>query len=259
MLRDLAGSVIRRIKSIPGLARAQPPDRKSGIFPVRLPLAPDEKTGWKPYAVFSKRTLGGEEIASHVSVLSPGKIPHPPHRHPEEEILLLLSGGLETFTSEEQVASGTAAVHLRPGQLYLYPAGFTHTIRSSGREPAQYLMVKWASGGGVPGPHLPPGLHNLDVPAAPGNPGFRPHLLFEGATSCMHTLHCHVTRLDPGAGYPPHADPYDVVIVMLEGTAVTLGTVISAHDVVFYRAGEPHGMQNPAASPARYLVCEFHW
>jgi hypothetical protein len=45
---------------------------------------------------------------------------------------------------------------------------------------------------------------------------------------------------------------------MLEGEVETIGGRAVPNDVIFYRAGEPHGMRNVGAGPARYVVFEFH-
>jgi hypothetical protein len=71
-------------------------------------------------------------------------------------------------------------------------------------------------------------------------------------------LHCHLTTLEPGAGYEEHVDPYDVAIVLLEGEIQVLGAKAGPQCVVFCAAGEPHGMFNSGESVARYLVFEFH-
>lgn len=64
--------------------------------------------------------------------------------------------------------------------------------------------------------------------------------------------------MQPGAGYPPHADAYDVAILLLEGTVETLGKYVSSQAVIFYATSEPHGMKNIGNIPAFYLVFEFH-
>ena len=78
-------------------------------------------------------------LSCHVSVLDPGRQPHPPHAHADEEILIVLDGEaelvLETPDSPHRVAAGTWACY--------YPAGFHHTIRNASNAPVTYLMFKW--------------------------------------------------------------------------------------------------------------------
>jgi hypothetical protein len=49
-----------------------------------------------------------------------------------------------------------------------------------------------------------------------------------------------------------------VAIIVLEGEVESLGKRVRPHSVIFYGAGEPHGMRNPGGSIARYAVFEFH-
>src|SRR4029450_14038823 len=50
----------------------------------------ESRQGWKSYPLFKGSTPILAGMSAHVSVLSPGHCPHPPHCHIEEEIL----GGL---------------------------------------------------------------------------------------------------------------------------------------------------------------------
>ena len=81
--------------------------------------------------------------------------------------------------------------------------------------------------------------------------------LLDSPTGWLNRLHCHVTRLKPGAGYAPHIDNYDVAIVMLAGKVETIGQILAPCDIVFYGAGELHGMRNISNETAIYLVFEF--
>jgi hypothetical protein len=82
--------------------------------------------------------------------------------------------------------------------------------------------------------------------------------LLGGETTHLRRLRSHLTVLQPGAGYEPHVDAYDIGIVVLEGTVETLGERVGPNGVVFYAAGEPHGMRNVGESSATYVVFEFH-
>ena len=78
------------------------------------------------------------------------------------------------------------------------------------------------------------------------------------ANELLAEAHCHASTLPAGEGYRPHIDHYDVAIVVLEGEVETLGERVGPHGVIFYAAGEPHGMRNPGQTVARYVVFEFH-
>jgi hypothetical protein len=97
----------------------------SRIHPLRLPLEPDEDAGWKPYSAFRGSTANLPDLSCHASVLVTGRSPHPPHTHPEEELLLLLAGEAELELPE------LGLTPLRPGGLVYYPTGFAHTLRTT--------------------------------------------------------------------------------------------------------------------------------
>jgi hypothetical protein len=82
--------------------------------------------------------------------------------------------------------------------------------------------------------------------------------LLDTETEYLRHLRAHVTVLQLGAGYAPHIDAYDVGIIVLEGTVETLGERVGQHGLVFYAAGEPHGMTNVGTVLAVYVVFEFH-
>jgi hypothetical protein len=49
-----------------------------------------------------------------------------------------------------------------------------------------------------------------------------------------------------------------VAIVLLSGEVETVGERVRQHGIIYYSAGELHGMRNVGATPATYLVFEFH-
>jgi radical SAM protein with 4Fe4S-binding SPASM domain len=237
------------------------PRLKSRLCPLRLPLAADNNNGWTPHPFFCGSTRSLALLSCHASALAPNFSPHPPHAHPEEELFLLLSGELDLILPDYKNSTQTTRVSMKPYQLIFYPAGFAHTIKTRSAQPANYLMLKWQNSLLNACSAISFSSFDLSVSHAhaQNQPGFQPRLLFEGPTAYLKKLHCHVTTLAPQAGYAPHKDPYDVVIVILEGEVETLGQRVGPHSVIFYAAGEPHGMRNPSpVLTARYVVFEFH-
>jgi quercetin dioxygenase-like cupin family protein len=242
------------------LSKSTTPRLTSRVYPLRVPLPPDEEKGWKPYPIFKGPTKGMHELSCHVSVLIKGHCPHPPHAHKEEELLLLLTGEVDIIFQGAQTFDGNQWRRLQPGQFAYYPSGFAHTLQTTSEDPANYLMFKWHAESKKNDSALAFGL--FDTFDATNNPeveqGFSTRLLFEGSTDCLRKLHCHTSALAPGAGYDPHIDDYDVAIVILEGEVETLDERVGPHGVINYAAGEPHGIRNPMEAKARYVVFEFH-
>ena len=225
------------------------------IHSLQLPLEQDPEIGWKPHGLFRGSTSNLKDLSCHASVLDPGRQPHPPHAHDEEELLLILEGEAELVLEERRHRVG-------PRTFAYYPAHFAHTISNTSRAPVTYLMFKWAADH----VNVQEALGQRLVPFSDARVESRPEAqtgpsasaVLDGETRYLRHLHAHVTTLGPGDGYAPHADAHDVAIVVLEGTVETLGERVGPDSVVFYSGGESHGMRNVGDGPAVYLVFEFH-
>jgi uncharacterized cupin superfamily protein len=252
---------INRLVSAPAVPSAQqdaPLD--SRIRPLQIPLPPPDNGEWQSQRIFRGRTAELETLSCHASSLTHDQSPHAPHTHKEEELLLMLAGEADILVPDDPDTATGGRRRLAPGEFVYYPTGFAHTLATVSPEPANYLMLKWhASSAGtdslLPFGHFRPfeETHDSETPT-----GFQTRRIFEGATAYLHKLHCHATTLAPGAGYEPHVDAYDVAIIVMEGEVETLGERVGPHGVIFYRAGEAHGMSNPGQTTAKYLVFEFH-
>jgi quercetin dioxygenase-like cupin family protein len=226
---------------------------------IPLPLAEDPVKLWRAYPQFRGQTRTLDEMSCHMSVLSPGHHPHPPHIHPEEELLVVLDGEVEVELADDPRGTGSNRHSLKPGMFSYYPNTQHHTIHNVGAAPASYLMFKWRGGTAEMGQPLPASIFEYERAGMP--PGARPmqtKLLFQQATHCLGKLHAHLTTLQPGAGYDAHADAYDVAIILLSGEVETVGERVKPLGLIFYSAGELHGMKNIGTTPAVYLVFEFH-
>jgi quercetin dioxygenase-like cupin family protein len=229
----------------------------SRIHPVTLPLDPGGDTGFQLYHQYRGSIGRAFPFSCHVSSLAQGQCPHPPHRHSEEEILIMLQGEADLVLPT--CPGGLRERRLTEGQLVYYPAQFPHTLRAVSLHPANYLMFKWRARHRARAAGL--GFQCIDLAAVHltgGHGGFVARVLFEGRTVHLEKLHAHFSCLAPGAGNAPHVDAYDVAIVVLDGEVETLGQRVRPHGIIHFASGEPHGMQNPSARPARYLVFEFH-
>ncbi|MRR15443.1 MAG: cupin domain-containing protein [Deltaproteobacteria bacterium] len=235
---------------------------KSGGYPFILPLHPDAGEVWKPYPIFQGQTAILDNLSCHVSALVCGASPHSPHEHTDEEILIVLSGEVDIILRSDHAPDQPCFYRkrLQKNQFVYYPANFAHSLETISEEPANYLMFRWQ---GAPS-HQAETLDFCRFNALPagdetdGGQGVSMQPLFEKPTRYLDKLHCHTTCLAPGAGYSPHVDSHDVALLLLEGEVQTLGQNIKAPGVIFYEAGKPHGMLNPAENEARYLVFEFH-
>lgn len=225
-------------------------------YSLTVPLPLEDGKKWKPHFLFRGLTRQVRDFSCHVSYLMQGHCPHPPHTHKEEEVLMMLSGEAELSLPLYNGGHTT----LKPGEFVYYPSEYPHTLQATSAEPANYLMFKWFTLKARPEPKSL-GFGKFRVSDAfSGNgakEGFYARTVFEGPSGCLANLHCHASVLEPGAGYPPHVDRYDVAIVVLEGEVETLGRRFTPHSVIFHPGGQSHGIVNPGKGPAKYVVFQF--
>jgi len=236
-------------------------DIHNSIHAMPLPLLASSKEPWKPNHFFCGLTPNQLELSCHASALIQNHCPHPPHVHEEEELLFLLGGEVE-ITLPSMADSSQQHKRLQPGQFVYYPAMFPHTIRAVSDEPANYLMFKWSSDRLDTSAGTYKGYEQYQITSPeqehPHVKGYFSELLFQAPTAHLDRLHCHMTRLAPGSGYPAHADHHDIAIVFLSGECESLGQHVGPNSILFYAAGESHGIKNIGTTDACYLVFEFH-
>ena len=69
--------------------------------------------------------------------LKPGMSPHPPHTHPEEEILIVAEGSGEIFLNGKTIAAPAGTIQYCKGNV-------SHGIENTGGEPLLFYYAKWA-------------------------------------------------------------------------------------------------------------------
>src|SRR6201998_2942557 len=85
---------------------------------------------------FKGRTPTLEQLEVHVTTLNPGKSPHPPHRHPNEEMIIVRQGTLEALADGERKRGG-------PGSVLFFGSNPLHGWRNVGTDPAVYHVINW--------------------------------------------------------------------------------------------------------------------
>ncbi len=77
-----------------------------------------------------------DELEIHVTTLNPGLVSHPPHRHPNEELVIVDAGTVETL-------SGGRWKRLGPGSVIFNASNSPHALRNVGTTPATYHVINW--------------------------------------------------------------------------------------------------------------------
>jgi mannose-6-phosphate isomerase-like protein (cupin superfamily) len=108
---------------------------KSAIYDWSSIEAKPTKVGFsRPFFKMPTGTL--ELLSCHATTLNPGEAPHAPHRHPEEEMIILKEGTLEALhNGQTQRMSAGSVLFLAPNDL--------HGVRNVGDTPATYYVLKW--------------------------------------------------------------------------------------------------------------------
>jgi XRE family transcriptional regulator, regulator of sulfur utilization len=76
----------------------------------------------------------GEFIEVHESMLPPGQMPHPPHHHPNTEMLFIQTGDLVYLDNGKPVPTG-------PGDIVFTASETMHGLKNVGTTPATYIVV----------------------------------------------------------------------------------------------------------------------
>jgi len=85
---------------------------------------------------FTMRTATLDQLEVHETTLNPGKSPHPPHKHPNEEMLVIREGTLEALVNGEWKRVG-------PGSIVFNASNKLHGLRNVGSEPAVYTVINF--------------------------------------------------------------------------------------------------------------------
>jgi quercetin dioxygenase-like cupin family protein len=78
-----------------------------------------------------------DQLEMHVTTLNPGQTSHPPHRHVNEELIIIREGDCETLSSGNWVKVG-------PGSVVFNASNSLHGFRNIGTTPATYHVINWS-------------------------------------------------------------------------------------------------------------------
>ena len=99
--------------------------------------------------LFRAPTATLDELECHITTLNPGQTSHAPHRHPEEEILIVREGTVESLVNGKLQRVG-------PGSVIFQASNQEHAIRNVGDTPATYHVFSWKSPGMASKPGVTP-------------------------------------------------------------------------------------------------------
>jgi XRE family transcriptional regulator, regulator of sulfur utilization len=127
----------------------------AGVSAVRLAAAPDvmgstifdwndmkptPNTHGEVRSVVRRPTATLDELEIHITTLNPGESSHAPHQHPNEELVIVRQGTVESLNNGQLKRVG-------PGSIIFQASNQLHSLKNVGTEPAIYHVVNWASPG----------------------------------------------------------------------------------------------------------------
>jgi mannose-6-phosphate isomerase-like protein (cupin superfamily) len=87
-------------------------------------------------AYFEGDTPGSKKFVTGRFILQAGKTPHQPHKHAEEEVMIITEGNGEIFCDGKTTKVG-------PGSAMYTTPNAPHGIVNTGSEPLTFYFIKW--------------------------------------------------------------------------------------------------------------------
>ena len=87
---------------------------------------------------FRTPTITLDELECHVTTLNPGLSSHPPHKHANEELVIIREGNVEVLSNGEWKKVG-------PGSVVFNASNQLHALKNIGTTPAVYHVINWKS------------------------------------------------------------------------------------------------------------------
>lgn len=109
----------------------------SGVFAFEALIAEPTPAGERRPIIFAP-TSTLDDLALQMTTLDPGKGPHAPHQHPDEELVFIKEGTLEiNINGKIRLAGPGSVVFVAPNDLH----GWTN----AGTTRAHYFVMRWST------------------------------------------------------------------------------------------------------------------
>jgi quercetin dioxygenase-like cupin family protein len=127
------GSVVLALAIVVARVHGAQNPLPSGLFSYdQLPVQKNSTTEIRQ--MMTGATHSGYHIDLHETALAPDQMPHAPHRHVHEELLLIREGTVE-------VTVGTKTSRLGPGSTVYIASNEEHGWKNVGSTPAKYFVM----------------------------------------------------------------------------------------------------------------------
>jgi (S)-ureidoglycine aminohydrolase len=209
--------------------------------------------------VLEGKTFALEYFEIHASTLEPGKAPHPPHTHADQEELIIVKEGQVKVT-----ISGQSKI-VGPGSIAFAMPGDEHGIENAGKTQATYYILKYKGRS----PNIERGkqaggsfmLDWNELKTSNTGKGYRRDF-FNRATSQLKQFEMHTTALNADSvSHAPHTHVQEEIVLILRGNVEMYidGKLYkgAAGDLYFLSANVPHALKNVGKEQCEYFA--FQW
>ena len=139
--RDFVVAAIASAVSISGVLAFQQAEQKPILGPAVFDwtqLKDNPSNVGSVRSVVRQPTATLDELEMHITTLKPGLASHEPHKHPNEELIILREGTVETLSDGVWKRVG-------PGSIIFNASNSLHGLRNVGTTPAVYHVINWKS------------------------------------------------------------------------------------------------------------------
>jgi len=139
--RDLAAAVIAASITLACVSMADEPGKllDSSAW-TWADLAPHKTDVGERREVVQRPTRTLDELEMHITTLNPHTASHPPHTHPNEEMVILKEGALQAHVNGKEIV-------VPAGGVLFFASMQPHAVQNIGDTPATYYVINWASPG----------------------------------------------------------------------------------------------------------------
>src|SRR5258708_24002343 len=121
------------------VAHSETPVMQSSVFDWNAISARPTAVG-SVRQFFRSPTATLDELECHVTTLNPGLQSHPPHKHLNEELVIIREGTVEVLVNGEWKK-------VEPGSVVFNASNQLHALQNRGTTPATYHVINWNSPG----------------------------------------------------------------------------------------------------------------
>jgi quercetin dioxygenase-like cupin family protein len=122
-----------------GLAQSDRRLMTSAVFDWEKIAVKETKTG-STRDFFRSPTATLDQLECHVTTVKAGEASHAAHSHPEEELIIVKEGTIESVQNGQTERVG-------PGSIIFESSNQLHGLRNVGSTTATYYVIKWYSPG----------------------------------------------------------------------------------------------------------------